>query len=70
MEHDEIPYNEVAVRVMKKDRVAIDDLYALAVAQKAKVQRPNNVPFTPEGYEALAVTVVARITPALPAPPK
>jgi acyl-CoA thioesterase-1 len=70
VEHDEIRYNEVAVRVMKETGVAIDDLHAFVAPQQAKVQLPKNVHFTPAGYEGLAATVVASVTPALPAPAK
>lgn len=67
VEHDEIRYNAAAARVMKENGVAIDDLHALATAQQAKIQLPKNVHFTKEGYEQLADTVVASITPLLPA---
>lgn len=70
VEHDELRYNEVAVRVMKELGVAIDDLHALATAQQAKIQRPRNVHFTDDGYVTLASQVVASIVPALPPPAK
>lgn len=66
VEHDEIRYNAVAVRVMKENGVALDDLHAVATAQQAKIQLPKNVHFTKEGYEQLAGAVVASITPLLP----
>ena len=33
VEHDELRYNETAVRVMRELGVAVDDLHALAAAQ-------------------------------------
>jgi acyl-CoA thioesterase-1 len=70
MEHDEIHYNEIAVRVMKELGVAIDDLHALAAEQQAKIQLPHNVHFTAEGYEKMADQVVACLVPALPSTAK
>jgi lysophospholipase L1-like esterase len=70
VEHDELRYNETAVRVMKELGVAVDDLHALVVPQQAKIQLPHNVHFTKEGYEALADQVVAHVAPALPAAAK
>lgn len=66
VEHDELRYNEVAVRVMKELGVAIDDLHTVATAKQATIQLPHNVHFTPEGYNVLAEAVVATIKPALP----
>ena len=66
VEHDELRYNEVAVRVMKELGVAIDDLHALVAKQQEKIQRPHNVHFTDEGYALLADQVTAHILAALP----
>ena len=66
VEHDELRYNEVAVRVMKELGVAVDDLHALVAKRQEKIQRPHNVHFTDEGYALLADQVVAHIQPALP----
>jgi hypothetical protein len=65
VEHDELRYNAAAVRIAKETGVAIDDLHAVAVAHQAKIQLPKNVHFTKDGYEQLADTVVASITPLL-----
>ena len=70
VEHDELRYNEVAVRVMRELGVAIDDLHALVAPQQGKIQLPHNVHFTPEGYAALGGQVVATIEPLLPPPGK
>lgn len=61
---DELAYNEAALRVMKENGVAIDDLHAVVVA-KPTTQREKNVHFTPEGYDTLAAQVAAEIKKAL-----
>jgi lysophospholipase L1-like esterase len=66
VEHDELRYNEVAIRVMKELGVPIDDLHAVVMPRQEKIQLPHNVHFTPEAYNILADAVVATITPALP----
>lgn len=58
--------NEAAVRVMKENDVAVDDLYAVALPQLAKIGRPNDVHFQPEGYDVLAKAVAASIETQLP----
>ncbi|MCG6189946.1 SGNH/GDSL hydrolase family protein [Maribellus maritimus] len=54
-------YNEVAKTIMKKSNIPIDDLYAFVLPKMEKLQLPNNVHFTPEGYEALANQVADKI---------
>ena len=66
VEHSEIPYNVAAIRVMKENGVAVDDLHAFVVARQDKIQLPKNVHFTNDGSEQLADTVVASIGPLLP----
>lgn len=66
VEHSEIPYNAAAIRVMKENGVAVDDLHAFVVARQDKIQLPKNVHFTSDGSEQLADTVVASIAPWLP----
>jgi hypothetical protein len=66
VEHDELAYNEAAVRVMRELGVAVDDLHAVVAPRQDKIQRPHNVHFTDEGYALLADAVVASITPLLP----
>lgn len=70
VEHDEIRYNEAAVRVMRELGVAVDDLHALVVPRQDKIQLPKNVHFTKDGYDQLADRVVASIMPLLPRPAK
>jgi acyl-CoA thioesterase-1 len=64
-------YNAAAMRVMKANDVAVNDLYAFALPQLEKIQLPKNVHFKPEGSDALASQVAASILKALekPAPP-
>ncbi len=64
----EIPYNEVAVRVMERNGVRISDLHSFALATirvNQLVGGSDNIHFTPAGYEALAASVVE----ALETPP-
>jgi len=63
---DSIPArNEVALAVMKENGVAIDDLYAVMLPEMEKFGRPNDVHFSPEGYEYLAKAVAASIEAVL-----
>jgi lysophospholipase L1-like esterase len=62
---DEVKYNAAAMRVMKDEGVAIDDLHAFASPQLAKIQRERNVHFTPDGSKALAGQVAGEIKKAL-----
>ncbi len=64
---DQKQYNEVALTVMKKHGVAIDDLHALALPKLAEIQLPANVHFKPEGSKQLGRQVAAEIAKALPA---
>jgi acyl-CoA thioesterase-1 len=58
-------YNEAALRVMKENGVAIDDLYAFALPRLTQIQQPINVHYTEAGYEALATEVVRSVEIAL-----
>lgn len=64
---DVAKYNEVALRVMKAQGVAVDDLYAFAEPRLKEIQRPVNVHFTDAGSKALAEQVAASIEKALAA---
>ncbi len=66
LEADVPRYNAVALRVMKANGVAIDDLYAFVGPRQAEIQRPKNVHFTDAGSASLADAVVASIVPLLP----
>lgn len=67
VEDDSIRYNAVAVRVMKEQGVAINDLHSFVKPRQAELQRPANVHFSDAGSEKLAETVVSVIFPLLPA---
>jgi acyl-CoA thioesterase-1 len=62
---EEVKYNEIALRVMHKHGVVINDLYAFTLPRLAEMQRPANVHFTPEGSERLAAQVSASISKSL-----
>jgi lysophospholipase L1-like esterase len=53
--------NEIAARVMKKNGVAIDDLFAFITPKVAKVQNPKDVHFNSEGYDLLGGKVAESI---------
>jgi len=59
--------NEVAVKVMKENGVAIDDLYTVILPRQAELQRPHDVHFQKEGSELLGKAVAASIEAQLPA---
>jgi acyl-CoA thioesterase-1 len=61
----EVKYNEAALRVMKEEGVAVDDLHAFAAAKLAEIQLPKNVHFSATGSKALAEPVAASIKTAL-----
>jgi lysophospholipase L1-like esterase len=50
---------------MKEHNVTVNDLYAFAMPKLAKIQRPANVHFTPEGSAELAKAVAAAIAKQL-----
>ena len=58
-------YNAAALKVMKENNVAINDLYTFCLPQLDAIQLPKNVHFKPEGSTALAKEVVKKITEAL-----
>ena len=63
---DAIKYNEVALKIMKENNIAVDDLYTFMKPKVATLQlQPANVHFTPQGSEALAKQVVAAVKEAL-----
>jgi acyl-CoA thioesterase-1 len=64
---DDVPiYNAAAALIMAENGVEVNDLYSLVLPHLAEWQLPQNVHFKPEGYEALASQVAARIERALP----
>jgi len=67
IEHAGVPaWNEIAVKVMKENHVAIDDLYVVILPQQAKTQRPKDVHFDAKGSAILADPVRTSIEACLP----
>ncbi len=62
---DVLDYNAAAKKIMEENGIPLDDLYAFAEPQIEKIQRPNNVHFTPQGYNTLAAQVSKAILDAL-----
>lgn len=58
-------YNRVAVKIMNKNGILINNLHAFMVPRMADLQLPNNVHFTEDGSRELAKKVVERINEAL-----
>lgn len=58
-------YAEAALRVMRDNHIAVDDLFAFAQPRLADIQLPKNVHYTPDGSAELAKPVVASILKAL-----
>jgi hypothetical protein len=62
---EEVTYNDIALRVMQRHGVAIDDLYGFALPRLTDIQLPQNVHFKPEGSKVLAEHVAASILKSL-----
>jgi len=62
---DAVRYNAAAAEVMAKHKIPTNDLYAFAKPRLAKIQRPANVHFSPEGSKALAEQVARHVLAAL-----
>jgi lysophospholipase L1-like esterase len=58
-------YNRVAVKIMNKNGILINNLHAFMVPRMAELQLPNNVHFTEDGSRELAKKVVERIKEVL-----
>lgn len=59
---DSIPdRNAIATDLMKKNHVAVNDLYTLVLPKQDEIRRPADVHFTSEGYELLADAVAGSI---------
>ncbi|RBP42314.1 lysophospholipase L1-like esterase [Roseimicrobium gellanilyticum] len=61
--------NAIAVRVMEKHGVAVDDLFGYVTPHLATAQNPNDVHFNAKGYEMLGNQVAASIVQTLQAKP-
>ena len=62
---DETQYNNVALKIMKKKGIVVNDLHTLMLPRMQELQRPVNVHFTEEGSRVLADQVVNSIASAL-----
>ena len=54
-------YNQIALDVMKKHKVKINDLHSFVLPRMSELQRPNNVHFSEYGSKELAKVVVKSI---------
>lgn len=64
----ELPYNEVAARVMSAEGVIWNDLWALVKPEQERLQGKRNVHFMPAGSSVMALKVAESITAVLPKP--
>lgn len=62
---DEVKYNEIALKIMKENNIAVDDLYAFAKPRLEKIQNKADVHFSAAGSKELAGQVVSTIEAAL-----
>ncbi len=62
---DSARYNAVALDIMKKHEVAVNDLYTYVLPQLETLQQPKNVHFTEAGSKALAQEVTKHILHAI-----
>ena len=62
---DVATYNDIALKVMKENGVAIDDLNAAVAPDIAKLQNKADVHFNPEGYAVLGKAVVKSLNAAI-----
>lgn len=58
-------YNRIAVKIMNKNGILINNLHAFMVPRLSYLQIPNNVHFTEEGSREMAKKVVERINEVL-----
>lgn len=61
----ELPYNEIAKRVMSDEGVTWNDLWSLVKPRQAELQIPRNVHFQPKGSSVMAKQVAEKIRAAL-----
>lgn len=62
---DVLRYNEAARKVMRRQGVAVNDLYAFALPRLSEIQRPVNVHFHAQGSQVLGQEVARVILEAL-----
>lgn len=54
-------YNQVALKIMKRNEIEINDLYSLVLPRINQLQRPNNVHFNAKGSKFLAEQVIKSV---------
>jgi lysophospholipase L1-like esterase len=54
-------YNEVALKVMKRNGIGVVDLYTPSLTIHPQNSKPGNVHYTPEGYSQLAAHITEAI---------
>jgi acyl-CoA thioesterase-1 len=62
---DVLQYNALALKIMKEEGIAINDLYTAVLPKQSEWQRRENVHFTETGSQALAEIVVKAINQQL-----
>ncbi len=65
-EGSEAAYNAALARVAKEAGIRVNDLHGFVAKHADAQQLPNNVHFTPKGYDQLAAVVAEKIAAALP----
>jgi hypothetical protein len=60
-----VKYNRAALKIMKREKIEVNDLYGFALPVIKDIQLPDNVHFKPEGYRLLAEKVSECILKAL-----
>lgn len=64
---DEIKYNLIAMKIMRKNNIAINDLHAYILPRHDKIKaKKGDVHFSPKGYNWIAEKVVCEIEKMLP----
>ncbi|HSH19080.1 MAG TPA: SGNH/GDSL hydrolase family protein, partial [Draconibacterium sp.] len=56
-----VKYNKAAIKIMNRNHIIVNDLYAFMLPRMQEMQQPENVHFTEVGYKALAGKVAERI---------
>jgi len=54
-------YNSIAIKIMNRNNIMINDLYTFAQPRLKEIQLPNNVHFNDLGYRQLSDKVIDRI---------
>jgi len=65
---DEVKYNNIALLIMNKYGIMVDDLNSFIKSKHIQHSKPDNVHFTKAGYEAMAQRIARTIKKALADP--